>query len=66
MAKIVTLLYVFIFLGGVAGALTGKQWAERAGLLSATFSIFTFMLVFLVIYNILFVYLQITGNPAAK
>ena len=49
----------------MAGALTGRQWSKRAGILSAVFSIFTFLMFLLVIYNLVFVYLQISQNPAA-
>lgn len=64
-AKIVTLIFTMIFLSGVAGALTGRQWSKRAGVLSAVFSIFTFLMFLLVTYNILFIYLQLTTNPLA-
>ena len=65
-ATIVTLIYVLIFMAGVAGALTGRQWSKRAGLLSAVFSFFTFLMFALVVYNVLFIYLQLTNNPIAQ
>ena len=62
-AQVVCAIYVLIFFIGVAGALTGRQWSKRAGTLSAVLSIFTFLMFALVLYNIIVIYLNVSGNP---
>lgn len=58
LAAVVCLLYLIIFLSGVAGALTGRQWSKHAKYISAALSGFTLLLLGLVIYNIVFIYLK--------
>lgn len=55
----VCLIYTIVFLSGVAGALTGRQWSKKAHIISYVLSIFTFLLLGLVVYNILMIYLRI-------
>lgn len=59
-AAIVCLLYLLVFLTGVAGALTGKQWSKNAHYVSAALTFFTVLLLGLVIYNIIFIYIRIS------
>ena len=65
-AQVVCAIYVLIFFIGVAGALTGRQWSKRAGTLSAVLSIFTFLMFALVLYNIIVIYLNVSGNPISN
>ena len=58
-AKFCVLLYALIFFTAVGGALTGRQWSKHAGIISVFLSIFTFILILLVIYTLLFVYLNV-------
>ena len=62
-AKGVVLIYTLVFLTAVGGALTGKQWAKRAHVVSAVLAVFTFILILLVIYTVLFVYIKIIPYP---
>lgn len=57
------MFYVLVFMSGVAGALTGRAWSKRAHVISAILAIFTFLMIFLVVYNVFIVYLRITENP---
>lgn len=61
-AAVVCLVYTLIFFSAVAGALTGRQWSKNAHVISVVLSIFTFLLLGLVIYNILFVYIKVTSG----
>lgn len=58
-AKILSLIYVLVFLGAVGGSLTGKQWCEKAHPISIVLSFYTFGLFALVIYNLIVIYLKI-------
>ncbi len=62
-AKLVCLIYVLIFLSGVAGALTGRSWSKRAHIISVALGIFNIILTFTVFYNIIVIYLKVTDNP---
>lgn len=57
------MLYCFVFFSAVGGAITGRAWSKRAHVISAILAIFTFLMILLVIYNVLFIYLRITKNP---
>ncbi len=57
-AAVVCLIYLIVFLSAVAGALTGRQWSKHAQNVSAILSIFTFLLLGLVAYNIVFIYIR--------
>lgn len=61
LASVVCLLYTIVFLSGVAGALTGAQWSKRAHTISAALSFFTFLLLGLVIYNVIFIYIRVAN-----
>jgi cellulose synthase/poly-beta-1,6-N-acetylglucosamine synthase-like glycosyltransferase len=62
-AKLVCMLYCFVFFSAVGGAITGRQWSKRAHVISVVLAGFTFLMILLVIYNVLFIYLRITKNP---
>jgi len=62
LAKIVSILYVLVYLVAVAGGLTGSVWTKHAHIVSGILSCFTFAMLGLVVYNILVVYLDFTGN----
>ena len=62
-AKLVCMLYCFVFFSAVGGALTGRPWSKRAHVISVLLAFFTFLLILLVIYNVLFIYLRVTKNP---
>ena len=57
------MFYVMVFMTGVGGALTGRAWSKRAHVISAVLAIFTFLMIFLVVYNVFIVYLRVTNNP---
>jgi len=59
-AKIVAIAYVMVYLVAVAGGLTGAVWTKHAYLVSAVLSCFTFAMLALVLYNLVFVYLGFT------
>lgn len=61
-AAVVCLVYSIVFLSAVAGALTGRQWSKKAHIISYVLSIFTFLLMGLVVYNVLFIYLKVTSG----
>lgn len=61
-AAVVCLIYTIVFLSAVAGALTGRQWSKKAHIISYVLSIFTFLLLGLVLYNILFIYIRIASG----
>lgn len=61
-ASVVCLVYSIVFLSAVAGALTGRQWSKKAHIISYVLSLFTFLLLGLVFYNVLFIYLKITSG----
>jgi chitin synthase len=56
-AKVVSILYVMIYLVAVAGGLTGSVWTKHAHMISAVLSVFTFGMWGLVAYNITVIYL---------
>lgn len=58
LAGVVCLIYLLVFLSGVAGALTGRQWSKHAKYISAALSGFTLLLLGLVVYNIIAIYLK--------
>lgn len=63
MAKAISLVYIIIYLISVGGGLTGRPWTEKAQLISYVLAVFTYLLLILVIYNVLFVYLKLAdGN----
>lgn len=57
LAKVVSILYIMVYLIAVAGGLTGSVWTKHAHIISGVLSIFTFAMLGLVIYNLVFVYL---------
>ena len=59
-AAAVCLVYLFVFLSGVAGALTGKQWSKNAHYVSGALSFFTILLLVLVAVNVVVIYLKVT------
>lgn len=61
-AAVVCLIYTIVFLSGVAGALTGRQWSKKAHIISYVLSLFTFLLFGLVAYNILNIYLKVSSG----
>jgi hypothetical protein len=62
-AKLVCLFYCLVFFAAVGGAITGRQWSKQAHVVSAVLSAFTFLMILLVVYNVLFIYLRVTKNP---
>ena len=58
-AKLVCMIYCFVFFAAVGGALTGRQWSKRAHVVSVVLAIFTFLLILLAIYNFVVIYLRI-------
>lgn len=62
-AKLVCLFYCLVFFAAVGGAITGRQWSKQAHVVSAVLSGFTFLMILLVVYNVLFIYLRVTKNP---
>lgn len=58
-AQIMTMIYIFMIILCVTWSLYGTQWTKQAHYLSYIFSFYTFLLMFLVIYNIVGVYLQV-------
>lgn len=61
-AKLVCMIYCFVFFAAVGGALTGRQWSKRAHVVSVVLAIFTFLLILLALYNFVVIYLRI-GQP---
>lgn len=61
-AAVVCLIYTIVFLSGVAGALTGRQWSKKAHIISYVLSLFTFLLFGLVIYNVLMIYFRLKND----
>lgn len=62
-AKLVCMLYTFVFFSAVGGALTGRQWSKRAHVISGILAGFQILMILLVVYNVLFIYLRITKSP---
>lgn len=60
-AAVVCLLYLLVFLTGVAGALTGRQWSKNAHYVSAALTFFTVLLLGLVGYNVVAIYLKVAN-----
>jgi chitin synthase len=56
-AKVVSIIYIMVYLVGVAGGLTGAIWSKHAHVVSYVLSFFTFAMWALVTYNIIFIYL---------
>jgi len=56
-AKIVSIIYIMVYLAAVAGGLTGAVWTKHAHVISGVLSFFTFAMFGLVTYNIVFIYL---------
>jgi hypothetical protein len=52
-----TMIYIFMILLCVVWSLFGTEWTKQAHYLSYIFSFYTFLLLFLVIYNVVGVYL---------
>lgn len=59
LAKIVSILYIMVYLVAVAGGLTGAVWTKHAHVVSGVLSVFTFAMWGLVVYNIIGIYLGI-------
>ena len=57
LSKVVSILYIMVYLIAVAGGLTGSVWTKHAHVVSAILAFFTFAMLGLVTYNIVFVYL---------
>lgn len=58
-AEVLTLLYIFMIILCVVWSLYGQEWTKKAYYLSYIFSVYTFLVLGLVIYNVVGVYLQI-------
>ena len=56
-AKVVSIIYIMVYLVAVAGGLTGSVWTKHAHIVSGLLSVFTFAMWGLVSYNILSIYL---------
>ena len=56
-AKVVSIIYIMVYLVGVAGGLTGAIWTKHAHIVSGILSFFTFAMFGLVVYNIIVIYL---------
>jgi len=56
-SKVVSIVYIMVYLVGVAGGLTGSIWTKHAHIVSSILSIFTFAMWGLVVYNIIVIYL---------
>ena len=56
-AEIMTMIYIFMILLCVVWSLYGTEWTKQAHYLSYIFSFYTFLILFLVIYNVVGVYL---------
>lgn len=52
-----------IFFSAIAGSLTGNQWTKSAHFISGVFTVFNFILLLLVGYNLVVTYLKIVGDP---
>jgi cellulose synthase/poly-beta-1,6-N-acetylglucosamine synthase-like glycosyltransferase len=57
LSKVVSIIYIMVYLVAVAGGLTGAVWTKHAQVISAVLSFFTLGMFGLVTYNIVFVYL---------
>jgi cellulose synthase/poly-beta-1,6-N-acetylglucosamine synthase-like glycosyltransferase len=57
LAKVVSILYVMVYLVAVAGGLTGSVWTKHAHYVSGVLSFFTIAMCGLVCYNIIVIYL---------
>ena len=58
-AEVLTLLYIFMVMISVVWSLFGQEWTKKAHFLSYIFSFYTFLVLGLVIYNVVFVYMEI-------
>ncbi len=56
-AQVVAIIYIMVYLVGVAGGLTGAVWTKHAHVVSTVLSVFTFAMWGLVTYNIAVIYL---------
>jgi cellulose synthase/poly-beta-1,6-N-acetylglucosamine synthase-like glycosyltransferase len=61
-AIVVSMAYVLVVLIAIAGSLTGKIWAEKAHYISYTLTCFTLIMYGLIIYNVFFIYIDISSN----
>lgn len=61
-AVVVSVIYVFLVLTAIAGSLTGKMWTDHAYKISYCLSVITLIMYGLVIYNLLFIYLDIRSG----
>ncbi len=64
-AKIVSILYIMIYLVGVGGGLSGANWTKHAHIISSILSVFTFLMWGLVVYNVVFIYVGV-GNKGVN
>jgi cellulose synthase/poly-beta-1,6-N-acetylglucosamine synthase-like glycosyltransferase len=62
LAKVVSIIYIMVYLVAVAGGLTGAVWTKHAHVVSGVLSVFTFAMWGLVCYNILAIYLGLNST----
>jgi len=65
-AKAVCGIYVMVFIAAVGGALMGRSWSKQSHIISAVLAVFTYLMLFLLVYNIFIIYLRVTNNPMRK
>lgn len=61
-ARVVSLFYIILYLIAIAGGLSGSVWTKYAENVSRVFAIFTYALLVLVTYNIIFVYIKVNNK----
>lgn len=62
LARILSLIFVLVYMVAIAGGLSGSVWTKHAEAVSIVFSFITFSMLGLVTYNIVAVYLDLTAN----
>lgn len=58
-AEVLTLVYILMIVLCVVWSLYGAEWTKQAHYLSYVFSLYTFLLMALVVYNVVFVYVGV-------
>jgi chitin synthase len=61
-ARIISIIYILFYIIAIGGSLMGGLWTKYAQYVSICFGVFTYILLAMVCYNIIFVYLNLSGN----